>query len=122
MPEHLLDAAEVGATLEQVSCERVPEEVRVDSLGLEAGFLGQAAKDEEGAGPCERAALGVQEQLGPVPAVEVWTPVGEVSAEGVGGRAADRDDPLAVALAERPNDATFEVDASAFEAHGLAHA
>ena len=29
MPEHLLDAAEVGAALEQVRGERMPEQVRV---------------------------------------------------------------------------------------------
>jgi hypothetical protein len=39
VPEHLLDAAEIRAALEQVGGERVPEEVRVDALGLEAGAL-----------------------------------------------------------------------------------
>ena len=55
MPEHLLDAAQVGAALEQVGRERVAEQVRVHALRLEAGLLGQAAQDQEGAGAGERA-------------------------------------------------------------------
>ena len=69
--EHLLDAAEVGAALEQVGRERVAEQVRVDALRLEAGLLGEAAQDQEGAGAGQRAALRVEEELGPVAAVEV---------------------------------------------------
>ena len=69
--EHLLDAAEVGAALEQVRCEGVPQQVRVDAPRLEPGLLCEAAQDQEGAGAGERAALCVEEQLGPVAAVEV---------------------------------------------------
>src|SRR5438132_5587906 len=56
MPEHLLHAAEVGAALEQVCGEGMAQQVRVDPLRLEAGDRGQAAQDEEGTGPGERAA------------------------------------------------------------------
>ena len=36
--EHLLDAAQIGPALEQVSREGVPQEVRVDALRLEPGL------------------------------------------------------------------------------------
>ena len=36
--EHLLDAAEVGASLEEMRRERVAEQVGVDPLGLEPRF------------------------------------------------------------------------------------
>ena len=54
MAEHLLDAAQVGAALEQVRGERVAEQVRMDALRLEAGLAGEAAQDQEGAGAGER--------------------------------------------------------------------
>ena len=41
--KHLLDAPEIGPALEQVGCERVPEQVRVDALGLEPRLFGQSA-------------------------------------------------------------------------------
>ena len=47
VPEHLLDAAQVGAALEEVGRERVAQEVRVDAARLETGPLGEAAQDEE---------------------------------------------------------------------------
>ena len=62
--EHLLDAAQVGAALEQVGGEGVAEQMWVDALGLEPGDLGQPAQDQEGAGAGERAAARVQEELG----------------------------------------------------------
>ena len=39
MAEHLLDAAQVGAALEQMRRERVAEQVRVDALRLEPAFI-----------------------------------------------------------------------------------
>src|SRR3954470_12516197 len=69
--EHLLDGAEVGAALQQVGRERVPQDVRMDAVRVESRLLRQLAEDQERAGARERAALGVQEQLRPVPAVEV---------------------------------------------------
>ena len=98
--EHLLDAAEVGAAFEQVRRERVAEQVGVDAAGLEAGLLGEPAQDQEGAGAGQRAALRVQEELGPVAAVEVGAAAREVAAERLDRRAADRDDPLLVPLAD----------------------
>ena len=61
MTEHFLNGSEVRAPLEQVSGERVPEDVRVDAGGVEPGDLGQAAQDQKGPGAGEWAALGVQE-------------------------------------------------------------
>ncbi len=101
MSEHLLDAAQVGAALEQVRRERVAEQVRMDAPRLEARLLGEAPQDQERAGAGQRAALGVQEELRPVPPVEVRPPAGEVAAERLDRRAADRHDALLAALAER---------------------
>ena len=71
MAEHLLHRAQVRAAFEQVCGERVPQEVGMHAFRLEACLRGQASEDEEGAGACEAAPLGVEEQLGPVPGVEV---------------------------------------------------
>jgi hypothetical protein len=51
MSEHFLNTSQVGAALEQMRRERVPEEVRVDALGLEAGALGEAPEDQKGTSP-----------------------------------------------------------------------
>ena len=99
--EHLLNAPEVGAALEQVRRERVPQQVRVDPLRLEAGVRRQPPQDQERAGAGERAALGVEEELRPVPAVEVRAAAGEVAPQRFDRLAADRDDPLLAALADR---------------------
>jgi hypothetical protein len=71
VPEHFLDRAQVGSAFEQVSCERVAEQMRVNAERVEAGFGRQPAQDQEGAGARQGAALRVQEELRPVPAVEV---------------------------------------------------
>jgi hypothetical protein len=69
--EHLLHRAEVGAAFEQVGGEGMTEQVGVDAVRVETGFLGQLAQDQERAGPGEGATAGVQEELGAVAAVEV---------------------------------------------------
>ena len=115
MAEHLLDAAQVGAALEQVGGEGVAQQVRMDPAGLEPGRCREPAEDQEGARASERAALGVQEQLRPVPAVEERPAAGEVAPERLDGLAADRDDPLLAALAEDADDAVVEVDAALAE-------
>ena len=68
MAEHFLDRSQVGASLEQVRRERVAQEVRMDSQRVEPGLLGELAQDQEGARPRQRAAAGVQEELGAVSA------------------------------------------------------
>src|SRR5882762_1670557 len=96
--------------------------MRVDALRLEAGGLRELAQDQEGAGPCERTALGVEEQLGPVAPVQVRAPACQVTAKCLGRFAADRDDPLLAALAGAADEPLVEVDAGFVEADGLADA
>src|SRR5579864_3006501 len=122
MSEHFLNRSEVGASLQEVSCEGVAEEVGVDALRLEPGRGRQPAEDEERARTGERAALRVQEELGPVAPVEVRPPAGEVAAEGLDRLAADRDDALLRALAEAADEPAVEVDRRLVEAERLAHA
>ena len=122
MAEHLLDAAEVGPALEQVRRERMAEEVGVDPLGIEAGLGGESAHDQERAGAGERAALGVEEDLRAVAAVEVRPSTREVAAQGFHRLGAQRHDALLVAFADAADEAGVEIDAAALQAHRLAHA
>ena len=62
--EHLLDGAEVCAALQQMRGERVPEQVRMDALGLEAGLVGEGRRIRNAPARVSAAALGVEEQLG----------------------------------------------------------
>src|SRR3954451_21661554 len=96
--------------------ERVAEQGRMNTFRVEAGFLGGLAQDEERARARQRAALGVQEELGPVSLVEERAAVREVATECVDGLTADRDDALLRALADRPHDAVLQVDACTLEA------
>ena len=57
VPEHLLDAAQVGAALQQVRGEGVPEEMRVHAICLEPRFLGEPPQDEEDARRASAARL-----------------------------------------------------------------
>ena len=120
--EHLLDAAEVGAALEEVRRERVAQQVGVDARRLEAGLLGELPQDEERAGAGQRPAAGVQEELGAIAAVEVRAAEREVAADGFGGGPAERHETFLASLAERADDASVEVDGALFEADGLGHA
>ena len=116
VPEHLLDAAEIGATLEQMGGERVPEEVGVNSFRLETGAFGEAAQDHERSGAGEPSALGVQEELLPVAAVEVRAAASEIPANRLCGGTAERDDALLSAFAEAADEALIQVDAGLLEA------
>src|SRR5688572_6294179 len=119
--EHLLDAAEVCAALQEVRREGVPEEMRMDELGLQPGRRGQPAQDEEGPTAREPAALCVQKELRAVPAVEVRPAACEVAAQRLHRLGAERDDPLLVSLADAADCAPVEVYAAALETDGLAH-
>ena len=68
------------------------------------------------------AAAGVQEQLGPVAAVEVGAAHRDVAAQRLDRRPAERDDPLLRALAERAHDPVVEVDRAPVQAGRLADA
>ena len=85
--EHLLDAAQVGASFEQVRREGVAEEMRVDAGRVEPGPVRELAEDEEGARAGQRATPRVQEELGPVAPVEVGPPEREVAPHGFRRRA-----------------------------------
>jgi hypothetical protein len=120
--EHLLDAAEVGAAFEQVRRERVPEQVRVYAARLEPRLLGQTAQDQEDAGARERAALGVQEKLGTVAAIEEGTAAREVALQRGGSVPAERHYALLAALADHPDEPFLEIDAALLEADRLGDA
>ena len=70
MSEHFLNGSQVCSSLEEVSRKRVAEEVRMHALGVEPGLFGQFAENQKGARPRQRAAPGVQKQLGPVADVQ----------------------------------------------------
>ena len=53
MPEHLLDRTQVGPAFEQVSRERVAQQVRMDPFGLEPGLRCQPSQDQKRAGARE---------------------------------------------------------------------
>src|SRR5438552_15493162 len=122
MAEHFLNRPEVGAALEQMRGEGVAEEVGMDALGLEAGGGSELAQDEKGACSGQRPALGVEEELRPVAAVEVRPPAGEIPAKGLDRLAADGDDALLRALAEGADEPLLEIDGRAVEPDRLAHA
>src|SRR4029453_9941259 len=120
MAEHFLNASEVSSSLDQVSGERVAEQVRVHAFRLQTGLLGQAPQDQEGSGPRQRPSLCVEEQLRPVPAVEVRASAGEVTAECLHGLTTDRDDTLLAALSNRSDEPLFQVPACSIQSDRLA--
>ena len=117
--EHLLHRAEIGPALEQMGGERVAQQVRVDALGLEPCLRRELAEDQERACAGQRAAAGVQEQVGPVAAIEVRAAERQVAAHGLGRRPAERDDALLVTLADHPHDARVDVDRGPGQPHRL---
>ena len=62
--EHLLDAPEVGTTLEQVGGEGVAQEVRVHAGRVEPCLPREAPKDQEGTGAGERAPWALRKSSG----------------------------------------------------------
>src|SRR5690349_3085888 len=94
----------------------------MDALRLQARLRGEPPEDQEGARAGERAALGVQEQIGPVPAVEVRAAAAQVAPQRLDRRAPDRDDALLPALAGAADEPAVEVDAALLEPDRLADA
>jgi hypothetical protein len=88
----------------------VAEQVGVDPLGVEARLLGQGAENQEGARAGQRPTARVQVELRPVAAVEKRAAPGEVPAERLRGVAADRYDPLLVALPDDAHEPVVQVD------------
>ena len=123
MPEHFLNGAQVGASFEQVRCERVAgRRCGWTRVGIEPGLLGEPAEDEERAGAGERAAAGVQEHLGVVATIEERAAARQVAAQCLRRMTADRHDALLPALADHAHEAVVEVDAGALEADRLGDA
>ena len=87
----------------------------MDALGLEPGLLGKSAQDEERARARERAAARVQEEIGPVAAVEMRPAQGEVAARGLGRRASQGHEAFLPALPEHADDAALDVDRALLE-------
>ena len=115
MPEHLLDAAEIGATLQQMRGKRVSEEVGVNSFRFQTGAFGEAAQDHERSRAGQPSALGVQEELLPVAAVEVRATASEIPAYRLCGGTAERNDALFAPFAETTDEALIQVDAGLLE-------
>ena len=122
MPEHLLDAAEVGASLEQVCCERVAEQMRVHAVRLETRGGRQLPEDQERSGTGQRSAVRIQEELRSVATIEVRPASPEVAAKRVGRLAPDRDNAFLPALALTADQPLLQIDAAALEPDRLAHA
>jgi len=120
--EHLLDRAKVGSALQEMGREGVAEEVGVHASGLEARSIRELAEDQERTGARQRTAPGIEEELGPVPAVQVWTAEREVSPHGLRGRTPERDQALLVSLAEDPDHSLVEGDATFLEPDRLGDA
>ena len=110
--EHLLDGAQVGASLEQVGGERVPEGVGGDVVG-QAGLPRVALDDGVKSLAGQPPAAVVQEQLrrleGARAAQERAAPL-VVGADGLDGHAPQRDDALLVALADGADEPHLQVD------------
>ena len=96
--EHLLDRAEIGPALEQVRREGVAEEVGMHAARLEACAVGELSEDQERACASQRAAADVEEQLRPVPAVEMWAAEREISTNGLRSRTPEGDEALFISL------------------------
>ena len=120
--EHLLDGAEVGAALQEMGREGVAEEMGVHAPGLETGSIRELAEDQERAGARQRTAPGIEEELGPIPAVEVRTAEREVSPHRLRGRPSERDQALLVSLAEDADHSLVEGDAALLEPDRLGDA
>src|SRR5919197_1107634 len=119
--QHLLDAPQVGASFEEVGGEGVAQDLGVHAVRVEAGFLGQLAKDEERPRAGERPALGVEEELWAMPPVEIRPPTRLVTADGLRSLAAERDDAFLAALPGAADEPVVEVDAPPLESDRLAH-
>src|SRR5207253_2989874 len=86
--EQLLDDAQVGAALQQVSRERVAQDMRGDGL-FDADGDGVPAHDPEHALARDAATPRVEQECGRLLLLtEEWTPTGEIAAAGLGGEPA----------------------------------
>src|SRR6476646_11043485 len=108
--EHLLDAAQVAAALEQVGGERVPQRVRRDVLG-DPGLAGVLADELEHRLAGDALAAVVEEKnVAALEPAQVRAAALEVDPGRLGGALSHRHDPLLRALAGAADDALGQVD------------
>jgi len=94
----------------------------VNSLRLQTGAFGEAAQDHERSCAGEPSALGVQEELLPVAAVEMRAAASQIPAYRLCGGTAERDDALFSPFAETADETLIQVDAGLLEADCFADA
>ena len=134
VPEHLLDASQVGAALEQVRRKRVTERVRRDA---EAGaahrdVLADESMDASRAEPLPSIVHEQRVLRSPRPACPLRRPgplqphhlraVGHVGANGIRRALVERHEPLLAPLAQHTNHACIQVEIVEVEADELAQA
>jgi hypothetical protein len=117
--EHLLHGSQIGASFEEVRRERMAQKMRVDAARLQTGSFGELAEDEKRTGARERAAAGVEEELGAVAAIEVRAPECEIPPDGLGSRSPEGHEALLATLPEHAHDPLLDGDAALLEPHGL---
>ena len=121
--QHLLDGAQVGATLEQVGGETVAQGVRADDLAHACQFA-QLLDDVENHLPCQHRPSTVQEQdilaaaLGDLAGTRLF----QVQVNLLDGDRRDGDDALLVALADDIDKTLVQVDVRDEEPGALADA
>ena len=102
MPEELLDDAEVGAALEEMRRERVPQAVRVTEEAADGARVEAASPDREEDGVVRSDGEGGPAGL-------------EVARDVQRGLLAQRDDALLAALSSHVDELAVEVDVSEVE-------
>src|ERR671930_1943492 len=109
VPEQLLDRPQVGAALEEVGRERVPQAVRVREEPAQ-----RARVEPASAGGEEERVLGAAGELRPC--------LAKVDGEPVRSLLAERDDPLLVAFPAHVDELLLEVDVREIQVDGFLRA
>jgi hypothetical protein len=94
----------------------------VDTPRLECCLVGELSQDHECACARQWASACVQQELGPVPSIEVRAAEREVPPHRLSRRATERYQALLVPLAEHTDDPLLESDATLLESDRLGHA
>ena len=112
VPEHLLDAAQVGAALRAGGSRTSGGGGAGGRARLEAGLRGELRRMRKAPARVSGPPWALRKSSGRWPAVEVGPAAREVAAQRLDRLPADRDDPLLVPLADAADDAGVEVDAA----------
>src|SRR5262249_26260427 len=89
------------------------------AVGLQAGPLGEAPQDEERASPSQWAAPRIQEELGPVAAVEVGPATREGAAQGLRRLPSHGHDALLASFAETADEPPVQLHPTPLEPESL---